>query len=593
MTVERNNLRESPPGGEVRNSWLRLAIVIAVTGIITSSVFLFIGCKKDRGAHRVFEVYLSPALSEKPITGRLYILLFKEESDHSRFQRAFGHQPVSPDTGAPFFAVDVEHLMPGGTILVGNDSYGYPFASLQELSDGDYFAQALLNVYTEFHRSDGHVIWAHLDQWEGQHAGWSSGNLLSGTKRIHLGSSRDASFKLELKETIPPGELSTDTDWIKRVKIKSPLLSKFWGCPIYIGATVLLPKGYNEHPEIFYPVVYIQGHFSLGPPFGFSTKPVEETESEILARRDRSIENGFDFYKSWTAENFPRMIAVTFQHPTPFFDDSYAVNSANNGPYGDALVEELIPYLEKRFRMIPEGYARILTGGSTGGYESLALQVFNPRSFGGTWTFYPDPIDFRSLFLINIYDDDNAFTAPGYTWFRPERYAFRSSEGQPIQSVRQLSQLALALGSKGRSCEYLEAWEAAFGPVGQDGYPKPLWNKETGAIDHDVARYWKENGYDLVHYLGKNWSEIGGELHKKIHLFVGDMDNYYFNLPVYALEEVLGSLASPAPEALFRYGRPLKGHGWRPMNYAALLRDMADHIKRNAPQRERRILWEY
>ena len=117
---------------------------------------------------------------------------------------------------------------------------------------------------------------------------------------------------------------------------------------------------------------------------------------EMRARlADLNRETGYEFYQSWTSDNFPRMIAVTFQHPTPYFDDSYAVNSVNNGPYGDALVKEMIPYLESHFRMIPKTYARVLTGGSTGGWESMAVQVFYPDFFGGTWTLYPDPMDFR------------------------------------------------------------------------------------------------------------------------------------------------------------------------------------------------------
>jgi len=279
------------------------------------------------------------------------------------------------------------------------------------------------------------------------------------------------------------------------------------------------------------------------------------------------------------------MLLITFQHPTPYFDDSYGVNSANNGPYADALLEELIPHLEKEFRIIPESHARLLTGGSTGGYISLALQVHFPKFFGGSWVFYPDPIDFRHFFLVDIYKDDNAFMAPGFRWLKPERFAFRSAEGQPIQSIRQLSQLALALGSRGRSCEYLEAWEASFGPVNQEGYPKPLFDKKTGKIDKEVAQYWKDQGYDLVHYLEKRWPEIGPDLVGKIHVYVGDMDNYYFNLPVYELERFLENTQNPYYAGSIHYGRPLKEHGWQPMNRAELLRIMAAHISKNAPRK--------
>src|SRR6202043_214203 len=125
--------------------------------------------------------------------------------------------------------------------------------------------------------------------------------------------------------------------------------------------------------------------------------------------------SGPDLYQRWTLAGFPRMIVVTFQHPTVYFDDSYAVNSANNGPYGDAIMNELIPYVESHFRIIKKPYARVLTGGSTGGWESLALQLFHPDFFGGTWTLCPDPVDFRRYQLVDIYKDENAFViGPGY-----------------------------------------------------------------------------------------------------------------------------------------------------------------------------------
>lgn len=573
------------------HTYIYLNMILSLAIVIFASLFL--SCSVERKNDLKFEVLFSKGIHEQPITGRLYVLLFKNEDKNPRFFRAFGHQPVSRKTGEPFFAIDVHHLSPGETAVLDTDAYGFPVDSLKNLPAGDYFIQALLNVYTEFHRSDGHVIWAHIDQWEGQHAGWSPGNLISKVQKVHLNPDQGFNLRIELNEIIPPLVEPPDTEWIKRVKIQSKILSEFWGQPIYIGATILLPKDYESYPDVYYPVVYSQGHFSLEPPFGFRTDPPSESEADIRRRQSRGIENGYEFYQSWVSEGFPRMFLVTFQHPTPYFDDSYAVNSANNGPYADALLKELIPYLEQNFRMIHKSYARVLTGGSTGGYESLALQVHHPTYFGGTWTFYPDPIDFRHFFLINIYEDENAFLAPGYKWLKPERYAFRLPDGQPIQSVRQVSQLALALGSNGRSCEYLEAWEASFGPVGADGYPKPLWDKKTGKIDREVAQYWREKGYDLVHYLKKNWPTIGSDLVGKIHLFVGDMDNYYFNMPVYSLENFLSTTERPPLPGSFQYGRPLKEHGWHPMNQAELLKIMAEHISKNSPMGADKGMWRY
>ena len=251
---------------------------------------------------------------------------------------------------------------------------------------------------------------------------------------------------------------------------------------------------------------------------------------------DLNRETGYEFYQSWNSDNFPRMIAVTFQHPTPYYDDSYAVNSVNNGPYGDALVKEMIPYLEAHFRMIAKPYARVLTGGSTGGWESLGVQVFYPDFFGGTWTLYPDPIDFRRYQLVNAYEDDNAFLEPGHTWVQvPRDHAHvggTAGDHHPaIQPVGGRARQPRPLG------EQIEIWDAAYGPVGDDGYPKPLWDKQTGKIDHSVALYMRDHGYDLSYNIRTNWATLGPKLRGKIHVYVGDMDNYYLNLAVYMLEE--------------------------------------------------------
>jgi S-formylglutathione hydrolase FrmB len=286
------------------------------------------------------------------------------------------------------------------------------------------------------------------------------------------------------------------------------------------------------------------------------------------------------------------VIAVTFQHPTPYFDDSYAVNSVNNGPYGDAILKELIPYLESHFRVIAQPYARVLTGGSTGGWESLALQLYHPDFFGGTWTLYPDPIDFRHYMLIDAYRDTNAFTAsrdgqPAFTpinrWFSAERSMMRGNDGQPLITIRQLSQFEDVLASHGRSGEQLEIWEAVYGPIGADGYPVPLWDKRTGHINHDVSTYMREHGYDLTAYARQHWAELGPQLTDKIHIDVGDMDNFYLNLGVYDFQSFLDSTQNPHLTGVFRFGRPEKGHGWQHTNNANLVREMADAIAKHAP----------
>ena len=541
------------------------AVVVAVALILMTGAVA-------RAAGLKFEISYPAAVHLQPVTGRVFVMISRSGDPEPRLQvGSWGDTP-------PFFGKDVNGLQPGEAAEIDASALGYPLRSLRQLPAGDYYVQALINVYTQFHRADGHVIWAHMDHWEGQQFNLSPGNLYSAVERLHLDPESSETVRLSLTKVIPV-QMPPDTKWVKRFKIQSDLLSHFWGCPIYLGATVLLPKGYISHPDVYYPAIYVQGHFSLDAPFLFNTT--------------NHSSGGYKFYQAWNSHHFPRMIAVTFQHPTPYFDDSYAVNSANNGPYGDAIMKELIPYVEQHFRIIRRPYARVLTGGSTGGWESLALQIYHPRFFGGTWSFYPDPVDFRRYDLVDIYADDNAFYEPNHEWLIPERYIMRRANGQPEVTERQFSQLEAALGSHGRSDQQLEAWEAAFGPVGADGYPMPLWDKLTGKIDHHVAEAMRDHGYDLRYYLESRWASIGPDLLGKLHIYVGDMDNYYLNLAVYLLQNYLAATENPHYAGTFEYGRPMKGHGWQPMSNQGLVRMMAQHIISNSPMGAGKPAWQY
>ena len=521
-----------------------------------------------------FAVAFGPSVRSEPVTGRVFVFLARDSAPEPRFQGG------TLGANAPFFGRDVSQLGPGQVAVIDASTPGFPIARLTGIPPGDYYVQAVLSVYTEFHRADGHTIWAHMDQWEGQHPMSSPGNLVSRIKRVHVAPGV-GTVRLDLTEVIPPITVPADTKWIKHIKIQSAMLTKFWNHPMYLGAVVLLPRDYDAHPEQSYPVDYEQDHFSLAPPYHFQSEDPGTVDSTKQGRRAWVINlrqrEGFRLYQDWTSDDFPRMLMVTFLHPTPYFDDSYAVNSANNGPYGDAIMQELIPYLESHFRIIRQPYARVLSGGSTGGWESLALQVQHPDFFGGAWVYYPDPVDFRQWGLVDIYSDTNAFMAPGTHWVIPERPMMRTAEGQVLITERQESQLEAVLGSHDRSAEQQDAWEAVYGPVGPDGYPAPLWDKRTGVIDHEVARYMRDHGYDLTAYLREHWGQLGPQLEGKLHFYVGDMDNFYLNMAVYRLDSLLHSSAS------FAYGRPAKGHGFRPTSTGEMLRVMADAIAKNAP----------
>lgn len=535
-----------------------------------------------------FEISFPGSVRAEPITGRLFLIVTRNGDSEPRTQLF----------DVPLFATGVSQLAPSASAVIDATSPGYPVASLAEVPPGDYHVQALLNVYTQFHRADGHTVWAHMDQWEGQDLTRSPGNLVSEVQEIYLDLAACTEFKLELNRVIPSIVVPDDTEWVKRIKLESKLLSEFWGNPIYIGATILLPRGYSDNPHLCYPVIYVQGHFSLGAPFGFKTEPDSPDCKSWARRREEcsakglnmaeppleaefngaqyNVESGYEFYQSWTADDFPRVIAVTFQHPTPYFDDSYGINSASVGPYGDAILHELIPHIEENFRVIQKPYARALTGCSTGGWGSLALQAYHPNFFGGAWVFCPDPVDFRRYYAgVNLYEDQNAFIVEGGPgWVAPERCSFRGRGGQVWMSNRQFSRLASVLGAQDPGY----GW-SNYTPVGDDGYPRTVWDLSTGRIDREVVEYMRGQDLDLREYLERNWSLLGPQLAGKLHLYCGDEDGGYFNLAVYLLEDFLKNTSDPHYAGSFTYGRPLKGHGWQPMTNAELVRIIAEHIR--------------
>ena len=524
-----------------------------------------------------FEVVVPRSLHADPITGRVFIFLSRDSSPEPRLQ---GGGMVS----VPFFGTDVDQLAAGSPALVDRRAVGYPLLHIDQLADGDYYAQAVISVYTKFPRADGHTIWAHMDEWEGQQFNTSPGTLVSEVRRVHVDRHSSSPVRIEVSRVLPPVEVPSDNQYVKRVRIQSEILTKWWGHPMYVGAVVLLPKGYDQHPDVKYPAIWEQGHFTLSAPFGFALEPRKESDAQRRNRIERSTgrESSQEFHDSWLSDGFPRMVAIRILHPSPYYDDSYAVNSPNNGPYGDAIIQELIPYLEDHFRLIRSPYARLLTGGSTGGWESLALQVYHPDFFGGTWTFYPDPVDFRRYEQVNVYEDANAFEIRRNEWIRQPRPSERFSDGQPVVQLREENQLNNARGSRRRGGENFAIWEATFGPADADGYPAPIWDDSTGEIRKDVAQYWREH-YDIRAYLERNWSRIGPDLVGKIHVYCGDMDNYYLNLPTYLLQEFLENVRGPSYGGSFDYGRPLKGHGWQPMSNADLIRTMSRTVQANAP----------
>jgi len=436
-----------------------------------------------------------------------------------------------------------------------------------------------LNRYETFHRADGHTVKLPMDRGEGQHWNRKPGNLYSTPKKIHFDPSRKKTISILLDQVIPPIPDPRDTKYIKHIKIQSPLLSKFWGRPMYLGAVILLPEGFDTHPKARYPLVVDQGHF----PYtfsGFREEPPDPDLKPDYSPRfrwegyNRTVQDyAHRFYKEWTGPGFPRMVILKIQHANPYYDDSYAVNSANLGPYGDAINSELIPLVEKKFRCIGEGWARFLYGGSTGGWEALAVQIFYPDEYNGCYAACPDPIDFRAYTVVNIYEDKNAYFLES-PWKRTPRPGTRDYLGHVGCTLEDSNHKELALGTNSRSGDQWDIWQAVYSPVGENGYPKPIWDKLTGEIDHTVAAYWKEN-YDLRYILERDWKILGPKLRGKIHIYCGDMDTYYLNNAVYLMEDFLEKTKNPYYEGKVDYGDRAE-HCWN-----------GDHTQPNAISRLR------
>jgi hypothetical protein len=533
-----------------------------------------------------------------PITGRVFLIVSNAKNPDPRIQI------LEPETSPPFFARDVSALRPGENVAIDANTPGYAVSRLAALPAGEYYVEAFIWSYEEYHRADGHTIWAPA-QWGPQVFTLEPGDLYSTVERVRLDPSHGISLHLSMDHVLTQAQSAAflgggdpaydhDTPWVKHIRILSPSLTRWWGRPIYLGATILLPRGYATHPHAHYPVVYNQGHYYQPVPWEFTADKSTETPAAIAAGKRDGMGTGYEFYQAWNSAHFPRFLLVTFQHPCPFFDDSYAVNTANCGPFGDALMNELIPYVESHYRIIRQSYARITEGGSTGGWESLALLEQHPTFFGQAWVFDPDPIDFHAFQQIDLYNDPSAWetSTPGgwHTWERPWD---RTSRGQVMATEGQLSRYERIMASHGRSQYQLDGWWAIFDPAGADGYPEPMWNMRTGTIDHSVVRWARTHGMDLTGYLKDHWSQIGADLAGKMHFVVGDMDNYYLNLAVYGMQAFLDSGITPAPHATFTYGRPMKGHGWHPMTWAQLLQDIAAQVRRDAPAGQNIAQWNY
>jgi hypothetical protein len=551
-------------------------------------------------AAQSFTVTFPSELSAQPLDGRLLLVLSTDSSDEPRNQ--IDDTPRSEIV----FGLTVDGWKPGQPAKFDETAWGYPIGSLKDLPAGDYFVQVVLNKYETFHRSDGKTVKLHMDQGEGQHWNISPGNLYSKPQKMTI-KHDGRPISVALTDVIPPIAVPADTKYVRHIRIRSEVLTKFWGCPMFLSAVVLVPEGFDEHPNARFPLIIFHDHFVSGFE-DFRTTPPDpdlqpkDSERFHLAGYNRiQQQEAYKFYQQWVAPDFPRVLIVKIQHANPFYDDSYAVNSANVGPYGDAIENELVPAIEKQFHGIGQGWARFVYGGSTGGWEALAVQVFYPDHYNGAFAACPDPIDFHEFTNIDLYDDKNAFYLEG-AYKRVEQPAMRDYLGHTLITTREVNGYELALGDHGRSGEQFDIWQAVYGPVGEDGYPAQIFNKETGEIDHSVANYWRQH-YDLEAILERDWAKLGPELAGKIHIYVGSDDTYFLNDAVYRMQDFLDTTKNPPYGGEVTYG-PRAEHCWNgdpnlPNAYSRLhyntqyLPKILEQIQKTAPPGADLKSWRY
>lgn len=532
-------------------------------------VLLSIGLAGSAGGHPPtplrFSISFPSSVRSTPTDGRLLVIASTSDSSPPMDQ-------TDIMGGAPFWGKNVTNMRPGRAMTLGSESavYGFPLTSLRDLKPGRYYVQAFLNRYETFHRGDSSTVSMHMPCGDGQYMFASPGNLYSTPMWLTIDPHRSGTINLRLTNVIKPAQPvptggtcqqgnPTDTAHVKHIKILSKVLTKFWGRPIYIGANILLPAGYDSAER--YPVEYHFDHFTTDAPHGF-------------------VEDGSNaFSKWWLSGAAPKFISVELREENPFYDSSYVVDSPNVGPYGTATTQELIPAIDRQFRTIAAPWARITSGGSTGGWEALASLVNYPDVYGGTFAGYPDPVNFHKYQIVDIYDDANAYEIQ-HGIQQVDRPDSRTPQGDIDYMNSDENHYELALGDHDRSEGAWAIWEAVYGPQGPDGYPALIWDKRTGVINPSVAQQWK--AMDLTDKITSNWSTLGPKLAGKIYLYVGDTDTYYLNDAVELLQQQLDKETKPAADATFVYGHE-KPHGWSPYTDQQWFEIYAAYIAKHAP----------
>src|SRR5579883_352930 len=464
-----------------------------------------------------FHLSFDRGVSAQPFTGRVYVMLFKQDVKELRpGPNWFGTDP--------FFAKDVKNWQPGQALVLDANALSFPI-TMDKVPKATYSIQAVM----DFDRGERSFSAA-------------EGNGYSRTLRRELDGAASGEVQLRIDQ-VYKSKPFVETERVKLVDIESKLLTAFHGRSTRLRAGVVLPRSFAAEPRRRYPVVYEIPGFG-GRHFG----------AHDAAKRDATNVAGAE------------MIYVVLDPDCRLGHHVFA-DSANNGPCGRALIEELIPHLEAKYRGIGSGQARFVTGHSSGGWSSLWLQVTYPDQFNGVWSTSPDPIDFRDFQRIDL-------TKPDANMFldaRGEKRPLARMRGKPALFYRSFSDMEEVMGHGGQ----LASFEAVFSARGPDGRPRKLWDRTTGAIDAEVAKSWER--YDIRLVLESNWKSLAPRLAVKLHVWTGAEDTFYLEGAVKLLKESLARLGSDAVVEI----HPKRDHGLRDKAIRdRIAREMADRFQR-------------
>ncbi len=438
-------------------------------------------------------------------SGRLLVFAKPVKPDDTEADKATVDTSTFDPKAVSVAAREVASFGAGRTVQINTQETAFP-AGFAALPAGDYRVQAVLDRNGDYN-----------------YRGRGPGDLVS--KAVTIRWPEQTPATLTLDRPIPDEALWDFTDAPKDVRqaiadarphlhetlFESPALSAFWGRPIIIKAWVLTPPSYAADGKATYPTVYETGGFG-------------STHKNNIASAARI----------WTLEAdkaIPPMIWVFLDHSSLGTGTTEFADSLNNGPWGHALTTELIPDLEKQYRMDAKSSGRFLTGHSSGGWATLWLQVRYPKVFGGTWSTSPDPSDFHDFTGADLYRKDANF--------------YRDDGGKPRPLIREHEKLIATIPDfarleavLGRNGGQFRSFEWVFSPRGSDGTPMEMFDRNTGAVNPAVVAYWSEH-YDIAHMIEEHWRELRPDLDGKIHLYVGTADTFYLDGAAHRLDAAM------------------------------------------------------